>query len=376
MQRATGPQQQYRYLIVDFLLVALLLVNLVLIIFDWLFAADAIRSFLHTPMPGFTEWYAAVVHPNFILIDLAFVAVFLTDFLVSWIIAIVKGTYHRWFFYPFIHWYDLLGCIPIAGFRFLRLLRVVSIFYRLHRTGLIDLADTPPGRTIAKYYEVMLEEVSDRVIIKMLSDAQDEVRHGGALLDSIISDVLQPKKAELVEWMSQRLQSVAALNYERYRGRVQSYVRRRVAEALAENKEFELLSSVPLAGSIIRKRVERGISEMISSVMNGVASDLASERNKPVIDEAADLAFDTLVLNGQEGRPGEQGEEGEQGEQGEQGDETEINRIVIDTVNEAIELVKRHVAVQRWKLKDVADDDQDFARRVRREYEQARQREG
>ena len=192
MQRATGPKEQYRHLLVDFILVALLLVNLLLIIFDWLFAADAIRDLLEGAMPVFTKWYGNVVHPNFILIDLAFVAVFLTDFIVSWIGAMVKGLYHRWFFYPFIHWYDLLGCIPLAGFRFLRLLRVISILYRLHRTGILNLADTLPGRTISKYYEVLLEEVSDRVIIKMLSDAQEEVSHGGPLLDSIISDVLEP----------------------------------------------------------------------------------------------------------------------------------------------------------------------------------------
>ena len=343
MQRATGPQQQYRYLLVDLVLVGLLLANLTLIIFDWLYAAEPIRAFLERLLPAFAGWYGEVVHPNFVLVDLAFVAVFLADFLVSWVFAAIHGLYHRWFFYPFVHWYDLLGCVPLAGFRFLRLLRVVTILYRLHRTGIIDLTETPPGRAAAKYYGVLLEEVSDRVVLKMLSDAQEEVRSGGPLLDQIITEVLEPRKGELVEWMSQRMQSVAAANYARYRGQLHTYVRRRVATALSENGEFEMLKSVPIAGPLIRQRVEAGITQMIESVMNGIASDLASDRNKAVVDEAVDVAFDAAVLKSDQG---------------------ELNRIVIDTVDRAIEVVKRHVAVQQWKLRDLAEDEEDFRRRM------------
>lgn len=346
MRRASGPQEQYRYLLVDIALVALLLVNLALIVFDWLYAVDAVRGFFMQAVPAFAAWYGRVIHPRFILIDLVFVAVFLTDFLVSWVIAMVKGLYHRWFFYPFVHWYDLLGCVPLAGFRFLRLLRVITILYRLHRTGIIDFAETAPGRLLSKYYGVLLEEVSDRVIIKMLSDMQDEVNRGGPVLDQIVAEVLEPRKAELVEWMSHRVQHVAAENYERYRERLNGYIAQRVRTALAENTEFALLGSVPIAGSIIRTRVERGITEMTSSVMNGLAADLASERNKPVVDEAADIMFSAVLFKEDEG---------------------ELNRMVIDTVDRVIEILKRHVAVQEWKLRDEASDEVDFARRMSEE---------
>jgi hypothetical protein len=346
VRRASGPQQQYRFLVVDVVLVALLLVNLALIIFDWLFDVEAIRAAIADLLPAFEAWYARTVHPNFVLIDLAFVAVFLADFLVSWIIAAVKRLYHRWFFYPFVHWYDLLGCVPLAGFRFLRLLRAITILYRLHRTGIIDLADTAAGRVISKYYRVLLEEVSDRVIIKMLSDVQDEVRRGGPLVDQIVTEVLEPRKTELVEWMSRRLQGVAAENYERYQGQLQTYVARRVREALAENTDFAMLGAVPIAGTIIRTRVERGMTQMISSVMNGLASDLASERNKAVVDEAADIAFSAMVFKH---------------------DDRELSRMVIDTVDRALEVIKRQVAVQQWKLHDLATDEADFARRMSEE---------
>jgi hypothetical protein len=77
----------YRFLLVDMVMVALLVVNLVWIICTWLYAGAAFRDLLDSGLPRFSAWYGAEVHPNFIFIDLAFVAVFLADFLVGWIVA-------------------------------------------------------------------------------------------------------------------------------------------------------------------------------------------------------------------------------------------------------------------------------------------------
>jgi hypothetical protein len=88
------------------------------------------------------------------------------------------------------------------------------------------------------------------------------------------------------------------------------------------------------------------MTQMISSVMNGLASDLASERNKAVVDEAADIAFSAMVFKH---------------------DDRELSRMVIDTVDRALEVIKRQVAVQQWKLHDLATDEADFARRMSEE---------
>ena len=44
------------------------------------------------------------------------------ELVVRWLIAIVQKRYYRWFFFPFVHWYEVLGCAP--QLRALRLLRV------------------------------------------------------------------------------------------------------------------------------------------------------------------------------------------------------------------------------------------------------------
>lgn len=351
ISRVTGPREQYRFLLVDLFMIGLLLINLGLIIFDWLYAYDLVSRWLASWAPEFHRWYGSVVHPNFLLVDLFFVALFLLDFVVSWIMALLAGLYHRWFFYPFLHWYDLLGCVPIAGFRFLRLLRVVTIFYRLHRAGVVNLSDSVFGRTARKYYDVLVEEVSDRVVIKMISDAQEEVRNGGPLMDKIVTDVLRPRKPELVEWLSRKVQSATAHNYQEYREELERYIRTRVTEALENNREFARLNAVPVVGSVVKARVERGVADVVAEAMHGFARDLASEQNERFVNEFVDLLFDAILAREEQ---------------------NELNQMVVNTIDRALEMIKRQVAVQQWKLRDLAEDEEDYARLLRQSLEEER----
>ncbi len=158
--------------VIDLLMIALVILNLGLILFDWLFQVPPVQGFLADMTPAFHAFYRDTIHSNFLFYDLCFVAVYLTEFVIRWIVAIARSTYHRWFFYPFAHWYDLLGCIPVGSFRWLRILRVVGLVMRLQRMGIIDLSQTWLGQTILKYYGIVVEEVSDRVVINVLSGAQ------------------------------------------------------------------------------------------------------------------------------------------------------------------------------------------------------------
>lgn len=337
---------QLGFFALDLLMIILLVINLNWIIFDWLFEYAPIRTMLSSAAPGFTDMYASVVHPQFILIDLAFVSVFLAEFFVRWIMALYKHTYHRWFFFPFIHFYDLLGCIPVGGFRFLRLLRIISISYRLQKMGIIDLSNTVPVTFIRKYYGVLIEEISDRVTINILSDIQQDVRHGSPVVDRIVGEVILPHKESLVEWMSHRIEKVATQNYEHYRESIRDYVQERINTAVEENNEFARLEQIPLFGSLVRKTIEQATSDIVYNIINGIMQDLASERNRVVIDETADILFDAILLKEED---------------------SELNLMVTDTIDRSLEIVKQQVKVQQWKLRDLAEDEEDFRRRLREE---------
>ena len=337
---------QLGFFLLDVVMIVLLVINLAWIIFDWLFEYELLRGYLYAAAPAFTDWYAASIHPRFILIDLMFVSVFLTEFFVRWAMAVYQKVYHRWFFFPFIHFYDLLGCVPVGGFRFLRLLRIVSITWRLQKNGIIDLGDTAPVRFISKYYGVLIEELSDRVTINILSDIQQEVKNGGPVVDRIVTQVVLPHRESLAEWMSHRIEKVANRNYERYREDIRTYVEERITAAVDENKEFSRLEQIPIFGPLVRSTIEKAISDMVYSVINGIMQDLASERNRLLINETSDIIFDAILLKE---------------------DDSELNRMVMDMVYESLEIVKQQVRIQHWKLRDLAKDEADFQRRLREE---------
>lgn len=334
----------YRYFVVDVAMVILLVANLVWIVFDWLFDVPALRDLLSSALPAFTAAYAEHIHPNFFFIDMAFVALFLVDFVVGWIVAIVHRVHHRWYFYPFLHWYDLLGCIPLTGFRVLRLLRIVTIFYRLQKAGAVDFSGTAPARLLRKYYAAAVEEVTDRVVIRMLTDVQDEVKHGGPLVERIVEEVFKPARGQLVEWASRRIRTAAGETYAHYRDDINAYIRRRVESAVAHNTALRRLSLVPVVGASLKATARRAMEELVSDVVHGMLEDLVSERNRRLLDEVADLLF-AAVLAPEE--------------------DDELNRIVADTADAAIEVVKRQVAVQQWKLRDEAADEAEVKRLLR-----------
>lgn len=192
-------RQETTLLIVDVAMLVLLLINLGWLIFDWLFAARWFAGLIDQLSPAFHDWYATRVAPDFWRYDLVFVAIFLTEFMVRWMIAVRRERYLRWYFYPFLHWYELLGCIPLVGFRALRFLRVFSMLFRLNRLGVINLQNTAVGRFVRTYYDVFVEEISDRVVLNVLDGVQAELGSGQPLTHRIVDQVILARRHELVE---------------------------------------------------------------------------------------------------------------------------------------------------------------------------------
>ncbi|MGM8888325.1 hypothetical protein ACS8FD_20520, partial [Psychrobacter sp. 1U2] len=79
------------------------------------------------------SWYQTSLHDPLRTIGGFFTIFLIIELLVRWAIAIKDKVYYRWFFFPFVHWYEVLGCFP--QLRALRLFRAVIIGRRLHQLG-------------------------------------------------------------------------------------------------------------------------------------------------------------------------------------------------------------------------------------------------
>ena len=314
--------------IIDLLMVNLVVINLLYIFLEFNFTIDLFNQTLQRYLPEFHRWYDVHLHRNFFQYDLYFVAVFAVEFCLRWFFAIYHQKHHKWFFYPFLHWYDVLGLIPLGQFRALRIFRVASMVLRLHKMGVIDLRDSYFFRIYQRYTGVIVEEVSDRVVVNVLSGVQDELKHGSPVVSRIILEVIRPQKQVLVDWLSDRLSQASEENYERYQEKLRTYVNRKVAEAVRNNTEVKDIASIPIVGSTITTKLETAVAQITYAVIEGMILDFSSDENKAVISELADVSMDMFLLE----------EEDEQ-----------LNDMAVDMVNQSIDIIKEQVMVKRWQ---------------------------
>ncbi|MGM0767109.1 MAG: hypothetical protein ACQEV6_03700 [Pseudomonadota bacterium] len=315
------------WLIIDFVMLGLLVLNLALIIFDSIYAFSAIEGFFEARTPGFHALYEPV-HENFIFYDLIFVGIFLSEFFLRWGYSIKAQVYDRWYFYPFIHWYDLVGCIPVGSFRFLRILRVISIVYRLHQYNIIDVTSTKLYRFFNFYYEAFMEELSDRIVIKVLSGVQMEVQRGSPLFERIQHDIIYPRRDMLTDWISQRVAQAAQQGYVPNRGALRSYLEDRVDTALKENLELSRLRFLPVVGPTIQETLEEAVGDIVANVIHQILEDLASASNHAFIEDIVNVFMPA---------PGDAKAE------------STANEALINLILEILDAVKAQVRVKHWR---------------------------
>jgi len=310
------------WLLLDIIMLGLLLLNLLFLLFDGLYNTAFIRDSLNAWSLAFVNFYDPI-HKNFILVDLVFITIFLTEFFVRWIVAIKTEEYLRWYFFPFLRWYDLVGCIPLGGTRIFRFLRIFSILYRLHKNQIIDLNDTGIYRFFAFYYDVFVEELSDRIVVKVLTDAQQDIAAGSPLIDDITQNVLAPRRPVISSWMSNIVNHLGqSINDSKHGDVIRRHVKDSVGKAVRENAQVSTLSYLPVVGRTIENTLESAVTDIVTASVVNLLTDL----------EARDI--EEFVSSGlKDFTPEEQN----------------LDKEFLLVVNECIEAIKGHVSQQRWK---------------------------
>ena len=325
--------------IADISVLILVLINLTLIVFNFLFTAELVQDFLKTYLLSFYTFYDTYIASNFALIDLVFVGIFVTDIIVRWAIAIYLNTYHRWFFYPFIHWYDVLGCIP--SFRSFRVLRLFAILYKLHIMEVINLSDTYIYKTLGKYFSIFVEEVSDRVVINVLNEVQGEVMKGSPIVEKIVEDVVRPRSNLLTSWLTKRVQVVAAKNYPTYKYELKRYVETLINEAVEKNAEIKTIGKVPIMGEFISQNLERAIADIVFNVVNQLVEDATTVEENRILKEVTEILVEALLIDSKS--------------------QEQFGMITKGMISEALELIKKQVAIKQWQLKELEEKEFGFS---------------
>jgi len=305
-------------------IVLLVCINLSLILFDSLFALQPVSAVLVDLAPELHARYQQSVHANFQYIDLGFVAIFVLDVLLGWTVALFERRYARWYYYPFAHWYDVLGCIPLAGLRWLRVLRVGALLIRLQRLGLIDMRGWAIYGLFSRYYYLLIEELSDRVMVRLFGRLQQEIGASDDLSRRLLQEVVRPRKQRLLNDISRRLQDMLETGYRDNRGAIEGYVSQLIHQALHNNPEMHNLRRLPL-GNRLASTLDDALSDIAARLLQGAVEGMRGPQFQALAGNLADEFFDAWVYQ-------------------DENTDLALEELLVDV----IEVLKQQVLDRRW----------------------------
>ncbi|MBB3104194.1 ion transporter [Azomonas macrocytogenes] len=288
------PERDRLHALWETFIVTLVCLNLGLLLFDSLFMLAPIDQTLAVWLPQLHGFYIQRIHAHLVQIDLVFIAFFVFDVLFGWAVALQEKRYARWYYYPFAHWYDVLGCIPLGGFRWLRILRVFALLLRLQRLQLIDMRRWAIYGFVNRYYQLLLEEVSDRVMIKVFTRLQQEIGARDDLAQRLIHEVIRPRKQRLLDDLARRLQGMLEGGYHNNRGAIENYVSGLIHQALTDTPKLHNLRRLPL-GERLADGIDEALTDIAGRLLQGAVSGLQSAPFQALARNLADQFFEAWL---------------------------------------------------------------------------------
>lgn len=255
---------------------------------------------------------------DFIKIDLPFLLFFLVEFLVRWIIAIRRKQYIAWFLFPLYNWYDILSLLPVQELRFFRLFRIVSIYIRLKESVFTHVGDDFISKTVKKYSNIIAEEISDMVAIKILSEVQSEIRAGASF--NLVIQAIEPRREAVKRGIVEAIST--GLNHKDREHRVR--------ELLAETLELSAKETPSLAmfPDFLKVQITRDIGVTIYDSLNKTLKmHIESEDGHDDVSDIVDYILDDILQSS---------------------GESELAKLIEEILIDFIEKLKEAVSVKKW----------------------------
>ncbi len=332
----------------DLTMLLVVTINLLYLSFGFLFQYHFFDSFINHISTSFHDWYASNIYSNVLQYDLIFVGIYISELLFRWARSIYRKKYDNWWFYPFVHWYDVIMCIPIInGLNFFGFIRLFGLIFRLQRLGVFDLTKTFVFKQSKFASDVMVEEISDRVIAQMITMAQHEVQRGSPLVEKIVNNVIKPKEDVIVDYLTSRISEAMNLSYSQYRSELKQYTQKILTEAIHENQELKTLNYIPGLGNFIKETLDRAVADITFNTIDKLMQDVIDPTNTRGIKEVTHALIETFLDN--------QHLEGQ-----------ELNKTIIAIVNDSLEEIKDNVNQKEWKINKALEEKQKIEQKIRK----------
>jgi len=279
------------------------------------------------------SFYRSHLHPWVISTEAWFIVFLIVELLIRWGIAIVQRHHQRWFFFPFIHWYEVLAIIPYL--RFLRLFRAGIIAYRLHEMG-YKIAPKSLQLKGQFYYNVVMEELSDRIVINVLDGIKNELETSSSH-KVIIHDLVEHHRVLFATALADILQDTLSTELQAQRHVIAKNVGSIVNQAIEDTPELtQLLRLIPLVGSRIEQQIQSIGQRLGENITQGLIDpftpNVAENENDPK-DEQNIYHYIANKISTLEIE-----------------DNPHLEKLVESAVFESLAAIRKQVAVKQWLI--------------------------
>ena len=283
----------------------------------WLF--DFIR------LPDVLQFYKSELRPWVMITEGWFTTFLIIELIVRWFIAIVMRHHARWWFFPFVHWYEILSIIP--QLRFLRLLRAVAIGYNLHSHG-YKVIPTSLYRRGNFYYNLLMEELSSRVVLTVLDGIKRELSNSTSH-KQLIDDLVEHHRKLLAVALADILQESLGKELQAQRFMISKNVGQVVNQAIEDTPELtQLLRLIPIVGGRLERQIQSIGQRLGENITQGLIDPFthSGSQENPTFTLISDKISQIQI----EHNP-------------------HIDKLVESAVFETLEAIQKQVKVKQWQ---------------------------
>lgn len=277
-------------------------------------------------LPEVLAFYKSDLHPWVIKTEGWFILFLVAELAIRWLVAIIYKHHQRWFFFPFIHWYEVLAIIPYL--RFLRLIRAGIIAYRLHELGHKVIPDNIMKKVLF-YYRVVMEELSDRVVVSVIDGIKYELDNSSSH-KKIIHDLVDHHRDMFAQALAEILQEALATELKAQQRLIADNVGHIVKQAIEDTPQLtQLLRLIPIAGGMIENQIQSIGQRLGENITNGLIDPLtegtATQPNQIytlISDKVSHLNIENKALE----------------------------ELVESAVYESLESLRKQVKIKQWQI--------------------------
>lgn len=270
------------------------------------------------------NWY-----PIIQTIDFYFISYLITELALRWLYAIVVKQHRRWWYFPFIHWYEVIAIVPM--FRFFRLARAGIIAYRLHELGYQVI----PKKLLVKgkfYYDLILEELSDRIVLTVIKGVEVELETS-APHNHRIHAIIDQHRPDFAQTLAEILQQSVSHSLIQQQSLINQEIGRIVNQSIENTPELrQLLRLLPIVGHRLEQQIQSIGQRIGENISDGLVSAFSQQNSaqqlaNPVLGEIA-LQISQLNLN-----------------------TPRVNALIDSIVAQTFATVREQVKIKQWQDK-------------------------